>query len=180
MKDYLFESERLGFRLWQEEDLIPFATMNSNSKVMEFFPKTLSAEESNQFVIKIKKMFEEHSYGLYAVDELETGEFIGFIGFWFTSFESYFTPALEIGWRIGSKKWGKGYATEGAKSCLEFGFRTFNFPEIYSLTSKINLRSERVMQKIGMQKIDEFEHPKIKDGNKLKKHVLYKIENPFK
>ncbi len=179
MKSYLFKSERLGFRFWEEEDLIPFAEMNSNPEVMEFFPKTLTFEESTQFVMKIKKIFAEHDYGLYAVDELETGDFIGFIGFWLTNFESHFTPALEIGWRINFEKWNKGYATEGAKKCLSYGFEKFNFTEVYSLTSKINFRSEKVMRKIGMKKIDEFEHPKIEDGNKLKKHLLYKIKNPL-
>ncbi|KAA3600851.1 MAG: N-acetyltransferase [Calditrichaeota bacterium] len=179
MKKYLFKSERLGFRLWLEEDSIPFAKMNSDSEVMEFFPKTLTLEESNHLVKKIKSMFSQYEYGLYAVDELETGEFIGFIGFWFTSFESYFTPALEIGWRIRREKWFKGYATEGGKRCLKFGFETLNFSEICSLTSKINLKSEKVMQKIGMVKIDEFDHPKIQGDNKLKKHVLYKAKKPF-
>lgn len=173
---YKFTSERLGFRAWDENDIEPFAAMNSNKSVMEYFPKTLSKVESKKFVKKIITVFNTYEYGLYAVDELQTNEFIGFIGFSHPSFELEFDPFIEIGWRLKEDKWNKGFATEGAKRCLKFGFEELNFEDIYSFTSKVNKRSERVMQKIGMKKIREFEHPNIEVGNLLKPHVLYKIE----
>lgn len=174
--NYKFTSERVGFREWTEEDIEPFAEMNASKKVMEYFPKTLSKDESINFVKKINAAFKEYGYGLYAVDELQTNEFIGFIGFSYPSFKLEFTPCIEIGWRIKQEKWNKGFATEGAKRCLKFGFDTLNFKEVYSFTSKVNTKSERVMQKIGMKKAQEFEHPKIELGSHLKTHVLYKIE----
>ncbi len=173
---YIFTSERLGFREWREPDLQPFSEMNADKKVMEYFSKTLTKSESDNFVEKIKLMFSEYDYGLYAVDELSTKEFIGFIGYWHPSIELDFSPFVEIGWRIKPEKWNNGYATEGATACLDFGFGTLGFEEIYSLTSKTNLKSERIMQKIGMRKIAEFEHPHIELGSSLKTHVLYKIE----
>jgi ribosomal-protein-alanine N-acetyltransferase len=122
-------------------------------------------------------MFSNDNYGLYAVDRLDSNEFIGFIGFWHPSFESNFTPCIEIGWRIKQKEWNNGFATEGASRCLKFGFDDLKFSEILSLTSKVNLKSERIMKKIGMHKWGEFEHPNITDGNRLKTHIVYKIKN---
>lgn len=174
---YKFKSKRLGFRKWKEEDLEPFFKMNADKEVMEFYPKTLTRFESDEFVTKINRMFKDFDYGLYAVDELETKEFIGYVGFWNVTFESEFTPFIEIGWKIKKEKWGQGFATEGAKECLKFGFNNLKLTEIYSLTSKLNLKSERIMQKIKMEKVAEFEHPEIQEGNPLKTHILYKIES---
>lgn len=107
----------------------------------------------------------------------ESKEFIGFIGFHRPSFEADFTPCIEIGWRLKRDAWGKGYATEGAKACLKYGFTELNFKEVYSFTAKINKPSEKVMKKIGMQYVKEFDHPKLEPNNKLCKHVLYVIRN---
>ncbi len=177
--NYIFQSARLGFRKWVNDDIIPFSEMNKDDEVMEFFPSTLSEEESTALVDKINEMFNQFGYGLYVVDKLETKEFIGFVGFWHPPFESDFTPCVEIGWRINKENWNNGYATEGAKECLRYGFNQLRFKEVYSFTSKVNTKSEKVMQKIGMYKVKEFEHPKIKEGNELRSHILYKIENPI-
>lgn len=174
---YKFISERLGFRAWNENDYEPFAAMNSNENVMEYFPKALSKEESDNFATKIRSRFKEFGYGLYAVDELQTKEFIGFIGFSHPSFELGFSPFIEIGWRLRKDKWNKGFASEGAKRCLQFAFEHLDLNQVYSFTSKVNTKSEHIMKKIGMKKIQEFEHPNIELGSNLKTHVLYKIEN---
>jgi ribosomal-protein-alanine N-acetyltransferase len=110
----------------------------------------------------------------FAVEKLATEEFIVFTGFMVSTFESFFTPCIEIGWRIKKQHWGKGYATEAAKACLHYGFRTLQFGKVYSFTSITNLKSEKVMQKIGMVKAGEFDHPNIPHDNPLCRHVLYK------
>lgn len=174
--NYIFESSRLGFRRWKESDKELFSRMNSDEKVMRYFPKTLSREESDKFFHRIVEHFKEKGYGLWAVEIKETKEFIGFIGFLYTTFEAEFTPCVEIGWRLDNKYWNKGYATEGAKSCLDYGFRNLNFSSIYSFTAEINKPSENVMKKIGMKKVGEFRHPKVEEGSPLKNHVLYSID----
>jgi len=93
-----------------------------------------------------------------------------------TTFGSFFTPCVEIGWRIKKEDWGNGYATEAAKACLNYGFKILQFDKVYSFTSTINLRSEKVMQEIGMVKAGEFDHPDIPPDNPLCRHMLYKIE----
>ena len=144
---------------------------------MEFFPKTKTIKETQAFIDRVNKHFNQHGYSWFAVEILENKEFIGFIGLVQTPFEAPFTPCTEIGWRLKKAAWGKGYATEGAKRCLQYGFDTFEFPAIYSFTSTVNVRSERVMQKIGMVKDGEFDHPLLEKGNWLERHVLYKIDS---
>lgn len=148
------ETPRLILRDWKEEDLEPFRKLNLDEEVMRYFPKTYSEEETDAFYKVIKKEFEECKYGL-----------------------ADFTPCIEIGWRLKRDAWGKGYATEGAKACLKYGFTELNFKEVYSFTAKINKPSEKVMKKIGMQYVKEFDHPKLEPNNKLCKHVLYVIRN---
>lgn len=173
---YEIETSRLRFRVWKEEDRIPFAKMNASDKVMEYFPSRLNTEQSDEMIIRIMNHFKDYGYGLWAVELKETQEFIGFIGFAHPTFESLFTPCVEIGWRIDENYWNKGYATEGAKACLEYGFKTLGMTEIYSFTSQINTRSSRVMRKIGLEEKGTFNHPNIEEGNPLRLHVLYKID----
>lgn len=175
-KKYEFESERLGFRQWIDEDRIPFAKINSNQEVMKYFTKQLTEEESDKFIERISEHFKVHGYGLWAVEIKESSQFIGFIGFYTATFESAFTPCIEIGWRLDHNFWNMGYATEGAKKCLEFGLNKLGLVDIYSFTSQINEPSIRVMKKIGLIEMGTFPHSNIDDDNPLKPHVLYKID----
>ena len=172
---YLFSSKRLGFRNWKEEDLEPFAALCANPKVMEYFPGTLDWTSSKASIDRFLSYFDQYGYTFYAVDLLHSQQFIGFIGFTYQTFESFFTPAVEIGWRLDQQYWGLGYATEGAKACLDFGFEELGFTEVYSFTAIPNKASERVMQKIGMEKVGAFNHPKLPSGHWLERHILYRI-----
>lgn len=106
---------------------------------------------------------------------LPTGSFIGFVGLCRPGFEAFFTPCVEIGWRLRREAWGFGYATEGAGACLAYGFRELGLDRIYAFTAVDNARSERVMQKIGMGKLGAFDHPKLEEGHWLRRHVVYHI-----
>lgn len=170
------ETSRLILRDWLESDRVIFQRMNADPEVMRFFPKTSSQEETNHFILAIEKELKESNYGLYAVEVKATGNFIGFIGFHKASFSAGFTPCIEIGWRLCKSAWGNGYATEGAKACLVYGFENLGFEEVYSFTASINLPSENVMKKIGLQFVGEFEHPNVDNGSILKNHVLYHIK----
>lgn len=171
-----FESERLIFRDWTDNDLDIFIAINKDKDVMKYFPNTLSNLESISFYEKIKKEFQELGYGLYAVETKHNKEFIGFIGFHKASFISNFTPCIEIGWRLIKEVWGKGYASEGAYACLQYGFDILGFGEIYSFTAVANTKSEKVMKKIGMTQASYFDHPNVEKQSDLLKHVLYLIK----
>ena len=175
-----FETERLLFRDWKSQDLQAFRIMNRDARVMKYFTKTLSIEETDHFFNIIQDEFSNRGYGLYAVETRQCHDFIGFIGFHWANFKSEFTPCIEIGWRLKYEAWGNGFATEGAKDCLEYGLKVLKFEKVYSFTSKINVQSENVMRKIGMSKIMDFDHPNVIEGNPLRKHVLYAISTPKK
>lgn len=173
---YHIKTRRLGLRPWTEEDREPFARLNGDSESMKYFPGTMSREKSDDLVDRINTHFDQYGYGYYAVDELDSGRFIGFVGFGRPGFESFFTPCIEIGWRMYKDFWGKGYGTEAALACLDYGFDQLGLEEIYAMTSLYNKPSERVMQKIGMSRVGEFDHPLILKGHRLERHVLYHIK----
>ena len=175
-KDYDIKTSRLGLRNWVEEDKIPFAKLNSNPTVMRFFPSILSKEKSDDLVDRLMLEYDNEGFTFYAADELSTGNFMGFIGLAKTKIETSFTPCVEIGWRLDEEFWGKGYATEGALASLDHGFDMLGIEEIYSYTPTVNTPSERVMRKIGMMKIGEFDHPLIERGHRLERHVIYNIK----
>ncbi len=168
---------RLKLREWKEEDKEPFFQINSDPRVMEFMPKLLLQEESDQFIERIKLRFKKDGYSFLAVELIEHQTFIGLIGLSIPKFDAFFTPCVEIGWRLAYDYWGQGYATEGAKECLNYGFNQLNLSEIVSFTVPQNVRSRKVMERIGMKYVDEFNHPKLPPGHPLEKHVLYKIIN---
>lgn len=174
-KAYLLKTSRVGLREWLERDAAPFAEMNSDPDVMRYFPRTLTTAETESFVGRIVAHFADTGFGLYAVDELASRAFIGFIGFQTATFESDFTPCIEIGWRLARRHWGKGYATEGAAGCLRWGFAELGLAEVCSFTARINAASISVMKKIGLRHRRDFKHPEIDPAHALADHVLYCI-----
>lgn len=172
---YLFNSERLGFRNWTDADIPKMAEISSDPEVMEFFPATATPEQTATFITNMKAMFTEKGYCYFAVDELEHGHFIGFIGLCDQTYESEFTPCVDIGWRLTKKYWNRGFATEGAERCLMFAFDHLKLNNIKSVATMLNLKSIRVMEKIGMQKQLEFIHPKLSGDKRLERCVCYDI-----
>jgi len=173
----ILETDRLILRTWNDSDLQPMCALNQDPKVMEYFPGLQGLEATKNLIVRINNHFEKHGYTLYATERKDSGEFIGFIGLFIPYFEAHFTPATEIGWRLSSKHWGQGFATEGAKAILDFAFRELKIPEIVSFTAQGNAKSIRVMQKIGLlsNSDDDFDHPKLDDASPLKQHVLYRL-----
>lgn len=173
----MIKTNRLILRPWRAEDFEPFAALNADPRVMEFFPATLTREESDALAQRIINSMNKQNWGLWAVTVPGIAEFIGFIGLAVPSFEAHFTPAIEVGWRLAYPYWGQGYATEGALAALKFGFEELGLTEIVSITAVQNQRSRRVMEKIGMHRNpeDDFDHPKLPAGHVLSKHVLYRI-----
>jgi len=165
----------LWLRPWRAEDLDPFAALNADPEVMEHFPSTLSREETAAGVGRIEKHFETHGFGWWAVEVPGQAPFIGFIGLAVPAFEASFTPCVEIGWRLARPWWGQGLATEGAQAALAYGFGRLSLPEIVSFTVPGNVRSRRVMEKLGMRYSEDFEHPRIEPGHPMRRHVLYRL-----
>ena len=173
----MIKTKRLILRPWQEQDLEPFAHLNADPRVMEWFPSVLNREESDNLAKRLSTKLIEQGWGLWAVSVPGVSEFIGFIGLSEPTFNAHFTPTVEVGWRLPYEYWGRGYATEGALAALKYGFETLNLKEIVSFTFIQNKRSRAVMERIGMHRevADDFDHPKLPDDHRLKKHVLYRL-----
>ena len=178
IKKYIFTSDRLGFRNWRKDDLEEFAKLNADELVMEHFPNTLSKQEVVEFIEKLGNHFSENGFTYYATETLETQEFIGMIGLAFQQYKTRFTPAIDIGWRLKRSAWGLGYATEGAKRCLEYAFNDLGIAKVISVCTMANTKSENVMKKIGMVKIGEFNHPEMIDHPEYERHNCYEISFP--
>lgn len=172
------QTERLLLRRWKESDLAPFSQMNADPIVMKHFPKKLTPDETKALIEKIENRFEQESLGLWAVELLSNQTFIGFVGLWRPTFDAHFTPCVEIGWRIAKEYWGQGYAPEAARAVLKDGFERIGLDEIVAMTALPNANSMRVMEKIAMtfDPQDNFMHPLVEDGHRLKEHVLYRIK----
>jgi RimJ/RimL family protein N-acetyltransferase len=175
MNSYIISTKRLGLRKWKDSDILPFAEMNADPEVMKYFPNIFSEAETRSMVKRIQSHFGRNGFGLFAVEIKATGEFIGFTGFSIPGFESFFTPCVEIGWRYKKEFWGRGYATEAARACLTYGFETLQLKRIVSFTSPLNVNSERLMKRIGMNYAGDFDHPLIRKDHVLCRHVLYEI-----
>jgi RimJ/RimL family protein N-acetyltransferase len=168
-------TQRLLLREWRDADVDEFAAINADPAVMEYFPETYTEERTRRFVARIRERWAELGYGLWAVERKDTARFIGYVGLWPATFPAHFTPSVEVGWRLAADQWGRGYATEGARAALNYGFETLGLEEIVSITSVLNVRSVRVMERIGMRRAADFEHPSVSEGHPLRPHVLYRI-----
>jgi len=144
---------------------------------MAHFPATLTRDESDALVERIGAGFAEHGFGLWAVEVPGVAPFIGFVGLAVPTFDAPFMPAVEVGWRLDRPWWGRGYATEGGQAALAFGFREAGLDEIISMTSTTNAASAAVMRRLGMHRdpADDFDHPRIPTGHRLRRHVLHRL-----
>lgn len=164
-------TDRLVLRRWSDADREAFHALNVDPLVMESIGPVMNRADSDGFMDRIEQRFDEHGFGLWCVEL--GGEAIGFTGF----MAPWFRDGVEIGWRIRADHWGKGYATEAATECLRHGFDDLGFPEVISFTAAINVRSRRVMEKLGLEydPTEDFDHPSVPEGSPLRKHVLYRM-----
>jgi len=173
----LIQTERLLLRRWREKDREPFYRLNSDPRVMEFMPACLMRPGSDLLFEHINEHFRKHDFGLYAAELCEDRTFIGYVGLSVPSFEARFTPCVEIGWRLAVDHWGRGLATEGARAVMNYAFGELGLDELVSFTVPENMRSRRVMEKIGMTRdaSEDFDHPNLPEGHPLRRHVLYRL-----
>lgn len=176
-KVYLFSSERLGFRNWIEDDVQEMISINSDAEVMAYFPSIQDEHQTIAFVKRMQDQFHEKGYCYYAVDRLDNSAFIGFIGLLWQTYQSDFTPCVDIGWRLKKPEWNQGFATEGAKRCLAYAFNDLNIETVYAVAPKVNLKSAHIMQVIGMEKLGEFDHPLLPNDLRLQRCVVFRAQN---
>ncbi len=165
-------------RRWRESDLEPFAALNADPVVMEHFPALLTRAQSDALVERIERGFDEDGFGFWALELPGEADFIGFTGLARVRPDVPFAPAEEIGWRLAWPFWGRGLASEAARSAADAGFRRYALPDIIAYTSTGNLRSRRVLERLGMthDAREDFAHPGIAAGHRLSEHVVYRLQ----
>ena len=173
----MLTTKRLRLRLWRDEDLVAFAALNADPRVMRYMPRLLSRAESDASARRIMEHFSRHGFGLWALEVIGVAEFIGFTGLSVPPFEAHFSPCVEISWRLAHAFWGFGYATEGSRAARDYGLNQLGLKRLVSFTVPANHRSRKVMERLGMSHSpkDDFEHPLLPGGHPLRPHVLYQL-----
>ncbi len=170
------QTERLRLRQWHAQDLPAFAALNADPEVMRYFPATLSRAESDAIALRCQSLIEERGWGFWAVEERSSGAFAGMVGLHTPDAALPCSPCVEVGWRLARAHWGKGYASEAAAASLRFAFTTLGLEEVVSFTALQNLRSQAVMQRLGMRRDEAtFQHPALPEGHWLAEHCLFRI-----
>ena len=181
----MLTTDRLLLRRWCDADRAPFAAMNADPVVMEFFPSTRTPAESDAMVDRVEAGFERDGFGLWAAEQRADGEFVGFVGLSRPSFEVVaggraLVDPVEIGWRLRRDSWGRGLATEAAREVLRHALDPAgaDLPGVVSFTAALNLRSRALMERIGLRRdpADDFAHPALPPGHRLRPHVLYRAD----
>lgn len=170
----MLATRRLLMRGWREADLAPFAAMGADPEVMRYFPFLHDRAESDRVAQSIQDRFRAWGYGFWAAESADA-PFVGFVGLSRVGFRGDLHGKIELGWRLGRRYWGRGYATEAARAALGFAFACAEAPEVVAFTPEINARSIAVMERLGMRRDGAFEHPGLAPGP-LKRFALYRIE----
>ena len=169
-----FETERLRARQWRDADCAPFAALNADPRVMQYFPARLDRAQSDALLLELSYHLVDNGFGIWAIEEKSTQALLGAVGLQIPSPDLPVFPCVEVAWRLGHDHWGKGFATEAARGALAVGFGQLGLPEIVAFTPVGNARSRRLMERLGMRDTGQsFEHPKVPEGSPLRKHCLY-------
>lgn len=170
-------TQRLRLRQWRSSDRAPFAELNADPRVMEFFPSPLSRQESDAVADRCESLISERGWGFWAVELKTNGSFIGFVGLHIPTAQLPFSPCTEVGWRLAFDYWGHGFATEAAREAVRIGFEVLGLEEIVSFTAVANRRSRAVMERVGMTESGLFDHPNVPVGSPLREHCLYRLRS---
>jgi ribosomal-protein-alanine N-acetyltransferase len=174
----MIETSRLILRPWRESDFAPFAEQNADPMVMRFLRGVLTREASDAYARRVQQHLADHGFGKWAVEAPGVAPFIGAVGLSHVRFEASFTPAVEVAWRLSRRFWGQGYATEAARAAMQDGFTRVGLREIIAITTLGNHPSQRVMERLGMTRSIECDHPLIAEDSPLRRHILYRLLAP--
>jgi len=168
-------TERLIMRPWKDKDIEPFVLLNTDPRVCEFYPRHFTRTESLALISRIREEMQRYGFGLWALEVKASHEFIGYTGLKHLRRNHPLAPNIEISWRLAPAHWGKGYAMEAGKKALWYGLQELALPEVVAFTAAPNIRSQKVMERIGMvrEKHRDFLHPDIPVEHMLRPHVTF-------
>lgn len=172
----MIETSRLVLRRWRSSDLALFAEQNADPVVMRHLAGVLTREESDAYVERAEMHFIDNGFCKWAVEAPGVSPFVGAVGLTRVKFEAEFTPAVEVAWRLNRRYWGRGYATEAARAALDDGFERVGLEEVVAMTALGNTASIKVMERLGMVRSIEFDHPHHRESSSLRRHILYRLQ----
>ena len=140
------ETERLLLRPKTLDDLDAMHAVHSDPEVAAWLGGALDREQTRERLIRHMAHQREHGFSVWAIIERSSGEVVGHGGLQHLDGG----PEIEVGWALRSDRWGRGYATEAGRASLAYGFDTLGLDEIVAVTLPQNVRSRRVMEKLGM------------------------------
>lgn len=169
----------LLLRRWRPADTAPFAALNADPAVMEFFPRPRPAAESAAEAAICDRRFVADGFGPWALER--DGRFVGFVGA-FRIMRAMPFPGgerigatIELGWRLARDAWSQGLATRAARLTLADLAGRCGIRAVVAYAASGNRRSQAVMERLGMVRAGTFAHPAVPEGP-LRSHVLYRLE----
>jgi RimJ/RimL family protein N-acetyltransferase len=161
-------------RQWKDSDLEPFAEMNADPEVMRYFLAPMAHTEAVDAVVRMRTTLDQRGWGIWAVEV--DGNFAGMVGLNVPRWHLPFSPCTEVLWRLRKDYWGLGIAYAAANQAVEHGFSNVGLREIVAFTTPPNLRSIRLMERLGFNRDlgGDFDHPAVPEGHALRRHVLYR------
>ncbi|WP_298997068.1 GNAT family N-acetyltransferase [uncultured Tenacibaculum sp.] len=163
MKFYL-ETERLILREFRKSETEGIFELDSNAEVYKYLGNNpiTTYKQAEDIITFFEEQYKERGIGRFAAFEKSSGEFIGWSGLKLNTGEKEelngFTDFIDIGYRFIPRFWGKGYASESAFACLDFGFKEMNYDIIYGAADVENIGSNKILQKIGLQFVNKFDY----------------------
>ncbi|WP_219892895.1 GNAT family N-acetyltransferase [Aquisediminimonas profunda] len=179
MDDFRLETTRLILRSWRDDDVLPFASMSADPRVMATLGPLMSAQEAEAMIGRLHAIEERHGHTFWALERKKDGRFLGFCGLVMGNVGPI-DGKIEIGWRLAHDAWGQGYAREAAEASLDWGFSNRDVEQIWAITTPGNVRSWGLMERLGLKRHPQldFAHPKNADDSPLKQHITYSIARP--
>jgi RimJ/RimL family protein N-acetyltransferase len=171
-------TDRLVMRRWRDTDRDPYAALNADPEVMRYFPATLDRAASNASISRMEELFDARGFGLWALEQAATGEFLGFTGLNPMPDGVPGAGGMEVGWRLARRAWHQGFATEAATAAVDVAFNGAGLDLLWSMTAVMNRPSQAVMLRLGMTPYALFDHPRLAVGHSLRRHIAYRLERP--
>jgi RimJ/RimL family protein N-acetyltransferase len=172
----VIDTERLVLRRLREDDLDDFADIFAKDPVMRYsnYQRGLTRAESAELLERLMSHWDEHGFGHWGVAQKSDEILLGYEGLAIPFFLPEVLPAVEIGYRLDPSAWGKGYATEAGRAALSYGFETLDLKRIIAIYDVENVRSGRVMERLGMHVERDTLHPE--QGVTLRVYELHRDE----
>ena len=173
-------TDRLLLMRWLDRHHAPFAALNADEEVTRWLAGPMTRAESDAWIDACERAFDADGFGVWAVetrtDDDRPGDFVGAVGLKRPRAVLPFGPCVEILWRVRVPMQGFGYATEAARAALRYGLDDAGLEEIVSFTTASNTRSQNVMRKIGLERVEggDFDHPSLPEGHPLRRHGLFR------